>query len=157
MESGLEPNPQLVAKDAEFDARVRSSFSRQQLMSLLGASLERVELGAVDISLPFRSDLTQQHGYLHAAITTAIADSACGYSALTLTPATTEVLTIEFKMNLLRPAVGTHFVAEGRILKRGKTIIVTQANVFAASDKTVRKLIAAMTGTIMCMDGSEPS
>ena len=126
-------------------------------MTLLGASLVRVEPGTVDISLPFRSELTQQHGYLHAAVTTAIADSACGYAALTLTPANCEVLTIEFKMNLLRPALGTNFVAEGRIIKPGKTILVTHANVFALDDSAAPKLIATMTGTVMRMDAARPT
>lgn len=140
-----------MTQTAEFESRVRSSFAKQRLMTLLGASLIRVAPGAVDILLPFRSDLTQQNGYLHAATTTAIADSACGYAALSVTPADSEVLTIEFKMNLLRPAVGTAFVAKGRIVKPGKTIMVAQADVFAQDDAAVENLIAIMTGTIMRM------
>jgi len=137
--------------DAEFAARVKSSFARQNLMTLLDASLVRVEAGAIDIALPFRLDLTQQNGYLHAAVTTAIADSACGYAALSITPPGSEVLTVEFKVNLLRPAVGTSFLAEGRVLKPGKTIIVTQGNVFAQSDAG-SKLIATLMGTMIRQD-----
>lgn len=120
-------------------------------MALLSASLERVEAGAVDIGLPFRTDLTQQHGFLHAAVTTAIADSACGYAALSLTPAGSEVLSIEFKVNLLRPAVGELFVAEGRVLKPGKTIIVARADVYARRDSSA-SLVATMLATIMRQD-----
>ena len=145
------------ALDDQFESRVSSSFTRQQMMSLLGASLAKVEPGAVDISLPFRTDLTQQHGYLHAAATSAIADSACGYAALSVTPANSDVLSVEFKMNLLRPAVGNLFVAEGRVIKPGKTIIVTQANVYADHDNDDRKLIATMTATIMRMDWDGPT
>src|SRR5580765_7420636 len=123
----------LQAEDPAFAERVRSSFGRQAFMMLLGATLERVEVGAVNISVPYRADLTQQHGYLHAAVTTAIADSACGYAALTLAPAGCEVLSVEFKVNLLRPAAGERFVAEGRVLKQGRTISVVQGEVFAAS------------------------
>jgi len=117
-------------------------------MTLLGASLVRIDAGAVDISLPFRTELTQQNGFLHAAITTAIADSACGYAALSLTPPGSDVLTIEFKVNLLRPAVGVLFVAEGRVLKPGRTITVARADVFARGE-TSSTLIATMLSTVM--------
>ena len=108
-----------AASDPEFAARVRKSFDAQALMRLLGASLERVEPGEVDIALRRRPDLTQQHGYLHAGVLTAIADSACGYAAYTLMPADSEVLSVEFKLNLLRPADGERFVARGRVRARG--------------------------------------
>lgn len=117
-------------------------------MVLLGAKLELVEAGAVDISLGYRSDLTQQHGYLHAAVTTAIADSACGYAALTLTPAGCEVLSVEFKVNLLRPAVGERFVAQGRVLKPGRTLNVVRGDVFAETGGRTT-LIATMLATMI--------
>jgi uncharacterized protein (TIGR00369 family) len=85
---------------------VRGSFATQGLMQLIGATLERVEPGEVDIALPYRDDFTQQHAFLHGAVTTAIADSAAGYAALSLMPAGSEVLSVEFKINLLRPATG---------------------------------------------------
>ncbi len=140
-----------ISPDPDFASRVRSSFSRQGLMSLMGASLVRVEAGAVDISLPFRSDLTQQNGYHHAAATTAIADSACGYAAFTLVPAGSEVLTVEFKVNLLRPATGTSFLAQGRVIKPGKTLLVTQGDVFAQTD-TGSILVATMMATMIRQD-----
>jgi uncharacterized protein (TIGR00369 family) len=124
-------------------------------MTLLGARLERIEPGAVDISLAHRADLTQQHGYLHAAVTTAIADSACGYAALTLMPAGCEVLSVEFKVNLLRPAVGERFKAEGRVLKPGRTLSVVRADVLAISgDRST--LIATMLATMIVQRG-EPA
>src|SRR5678816_2046647 len=91
-------------RDPDFRARVQGSFSRQTFMATLGASLELVEPGEVHIELPFSSQLAQQHGYLHAGATTAIADSANGYAALTLTPGDAEVLAVEFKINLMAPA-----------------------------------------------------
>ncbi|HEV2860941.1 MAG TPA: PaaI family thioesterase [Pyrinomonadaceae bacterium] len=135
-------------EDPDFAERVRASFNRQALMRLIGATLGRVEAGAVDISLEYREDLTQQHGYLHAAVTTAIVDSACGYAALSLTPAGSEVLSVEFKVNLLRPAVGERFVAQGRVLKPGRTLIVVRGDVLALADGQ-SKLISTMLATII--------
>jgi len=117
-------------------------------MMLLGATLERVEAGAVDISVGYRPDLTQQHGYLHAAVATAIADSACGYAALTLTPAGCEVLSVEFKVNLLRPAAGERFVAQGQVLKPGRTLSVVRGDVLALTDDR-STLIATMLATMI--------
>src|SRR5436309_13622834 len=95
----------LEARDPEFATRVRLSFGEQRAMSTIGASLGMVEPGAVDVMLPFRDDLTQQDGFVHAGIVAAVADTACGYAAHTLMPATARVLSIEFKLNLLAPAV----------------------------------------------------
>lgn len=134
--------------DPAFESRVRQSFARQALMTLLGAQLARVAPGAVDIELPFRADLTQQDGFVHAAATTAVADSACGYAALSLAAPGFEVLSVEFKVNLLRPAVGTLFVAEGRVLKPGRTITVARGDVFAQNGEK-RTLVATMLATII--------
>ncbi|QQS53059.1 MAG: PaaI family thioesterase [Candidatus Competibacteraceae bacterium] len=136
----------------EFAAAVQASFEQQGLMKTLGATLDRIEPGAVDISIPYRANLTQQHGFLHAAVTTAIADTASGYAALSLMPAGSEVLTIEFKVNLLRPAAGTHFVAEGRVVKPGKTITVARADVFAHTDGAPI-LIATLLATMIAWAG----
>jgi uncharacterized protein (TIGR00369 family) len=135
-------------RDADFERRVRESFSRQQVMGLIGASLRRVEPGAVDIVLPYRDDLTQQDGYVHAGILTTVADSACGYAAYTLMPAGSEVLSVEFKVNLLRPAAGELFVAEARVLKAGKTLTVTRGDVYGrAAGET--KMVATMLATMI--------
>src|SRR5688572_25946760 len=119
------------AQDPDFERRVRENFERQQVMHLIGAQLKRVEPGAVDIVLPYRQDLTQQDGYVHAGILTTVADSACGYAAFTLMPAGAAVLSVEFKVNLLRPAAGELFIAEARVVKAGKTLTVTSCDVSA--------------------------
>jgi uncharacterized protein (TIGR00369 family) len=138
----------LVAPDPNFEDRVRHSFAEQRAMALIGASLGRVAAGEVDIVLPFRDDLTQQDGFLHAGIVAAIADSACGYAAHSVMPAAARVLSIEFKLNLLAPAVGERLEARGRVIRAGRTITVCRADVVAVTDET-EKLVATMTGTMM--------
>ena len=138
------------ALNPAFAKQVNDSFARQSLMSLIDARLTNVEPGRVEISLPFRGDLTQQHGYLHAGIITTIADSACGYASYTLMPPDSEVLSVEFKINLLRPAKGDSFVARAEVLRPGKTITAVRADVFAiTNDKEI--LIATMQATMMCL------
>src|SRR5262252_6948727 len=134
-----------------FVNEVETSFAKQAVMSFIGARLTRVEPGIVEISLPYRIDLTQQNGYLHAGIVTTIADSACGYAAYTLMPAGSEVLSIEFKINLIRPAMGEYFVARGEVLRPGKSVTAVNANVFAFDADSGRRLIAAMQGTMICI------
>ena len=140
----------LEPKDSNFVEKVRDSFARQPAMAFIGAELIKVEAGAVDIKLPYRPDLTQQNGFLHAGMTAAIVDSACGYAAFSLMPAQTEVLTAEFKINLLSPALGEYFLAEGRVLKAGKTLTVARGDVFAVQNNE-KKLIATMLSTIVCV------
>ena len=120
-------------------------------MSSIGAELLIVEPGKVEIALPYRSELTQQHGYLHAGIITTIADTACGYAAYTLMPAGSEVLSVEFKVNLLRPAKGERFVAVANVLKPGRTLTVVRADVFGISESDERELIATMLATMICL------
>ena len=120
-------------------------------MSSIGAELLIVEPGKVEIALPYRSDLTQQHGYMHAGIITTIADTACGYAAYTLMPAGSEVLSVEFKVNLLRPAKGERFVAVANVLKPGRTLTVVRADVFGISESDERELIATMLATMICL------
>lgn len=123
----------VTVRNPDFDSLVRSSFGRQGLMAHLGARLTRVEPGGVDIEVPFRPELTQQHGYLHAGVTSTVLDSACGYAALMLMPEASEVLTIEFKINLLAPAAGEALVARGRVVRRGRTITVCQGDAFGVT------------------------
>ena len=130
--------------NAQFEAAVRESFARQTLMATIGATLSRVAPGEVDIELPFRADLLQQTGTLHAGVITAIADSACGYAALTLMPAGAEVWSVEFKINLLAPAAGRRFLARARVVRSGRTLTVCTAEV--ATDERV---VAIMTGTFI--------
>ncbi len=117
-------------------------------MSLLGARLTAVRAGHVEIELPFREDLTQQHGFLHAAAVTAIADSASGYAALTTMPEGAAVLSVEFKVNLLAPAVGERFVATGSVVRAGRTLVVTRAEV-VAENGGAWKPVLVMQGTMM--------
>jgi len=120
----------MIARNPDYEAVVRASFAVQGLMAHYGAELARVEAGAVDIAVPFCAALSQQHGYFHAGVTSAIADTACGYAALTLMPAGSEVLTVEFKINLLAPARGDELVARGRVVRSGRTLTVCQGDVY---------------------------
>ena len=137
-------------RNLTFAEEVKSSFKQQTIMALIGAELTRVDPGHVEITLPYRADLTQQHGYLHAGIVTTIADSACGYAAYSLMPPNSEVLSVEFKVNLLRPAKGETFLAVAEVVKSGKTLTVVRADVFGI-DADRRDLIATMLGTMICL------
>lgn len=132
-----------------FSDEIKGSFAKQSVMQLIDARIETVEPGIVEISLPYRKDLGQQHGYLHAGIVTTIADSACGYAALSLMPAGSEVLSVEFKVNLLRPAQGARFVARAEVIKAGRTLTVVRADVHAHSNEGSAGLIATMQATMM--------
>jgi uncharacterized protein (TIGR00369 family) len=138
--------------DAAFAERVRASFGRQRFMSLIGARLIRVEPGHVQIEMPYREDLGQQHGFIHAGATAAIADSAGGYAAFTLFPADASILTAEFKLNLLAPAQGEKLIATGKALRSGRTLTVCDLEVAAvANGKTT--ICATGLQTLMCLHG----
>lgn len=137
-----------VPKDAGYEARVRASFARQRVMETIGAELVRVAPGEVEIALRFREDLTQQHGYLHAGIVAAVVDSACGYAAMTLTGAGADVLSIEFKLNLLSPAAGERFVARARVKRAGRNVTVCTGDLFAVAGDS-EKAVATMLATMM--------
>jgi uncharacterized protein (TIGR00369 family) len=139
---------------SDLERRVRCSFLRQRVMAMLGAVLVRVAPGEVQIELPFRDDLTQQHGYLHAGIVATILDSACGYAAYTLLPPDATVVSVEFKTNLLAPAIGERFGARARVIRAGRTITVCQADGFMYSGGAER-LVATMVGTMMAQQGRE--
>jgi uncharacterized protein (TIGR00369 family) len=136
----------------EFADRVRESFARQRFMTTIGASLTRVEPGAVDIELPFDTSLTQQHGFLHTGVVAAVADSACGYAALTLMDEESAVLSVEVKLNLLAPAAGNRFAARGRVVRSGRTLTVCRADVFA-TDADGERHVATMLATMMAVRG----
>jgi uncharacterized protein (TIGR00369 family) len=139
-------------KNPEYAQRVQASFERQGAMALLGARLARVAPGECDIELPFKPELTQQHGYFHGGIIGTIADSAGGYAAFSLMPADSSVLTVEFKMNLLAPGDGDLLIARGRVVKAGRTLVVTQIDVFVS--KSGREtLCATLLETLMTMHG----
>ena len=149
--TGYQP-PTLIPKNPNFEARVRDSFARQGIMDLIGARLTRVEPGLVEIELPYRADLTQQHGFFHAGITSTIADSAGGYAAFSLMPAEASVLTTEFKINLLAPAEGELLRALGRVVRPGRLLTVCEVDVFTLKDGAA-KLCAKLLETLMCLEG----
>lgn len=132
----------------EVQARVSASFERQGLMAHLGARLTHIGPGRVHIALPSRREVTQQHGYVHAGATSAIADSAGGYAALTLLPENTEVLSVEYKINMLRPGVGEYLEAVGTVVKSGRTLSVCQLEVFGIQAGQ-RSLVAAGQQTLI--------
>jgi uncharacterized protein (TIGR00369 family) len=136
--------------DPDLDARVRRSFERQTFMATLGAELATVEPGHVVIELPFRDDLVQQHGYLHAGVVTSVADSACGYAALSLMRPDVNVLSVEFKVNLLAPASGERFRAVGRVVRAGRTLTVCAGEVYALREGGAL-LVALMQATMMAV------
>jgi uncharacterized protein (TIGR00369 family) len=136
--------------DPNYEARVRASFAKQQFMATLGASMTTVQPGEVSIELPFRADLTQQHGFLHAGVVTSIIDSACGYAALTLMPPDRAVLSVEFKVNLIAPAQGATFQARGRVVRAGRTLTVCTGDLRVVGSESV---VAMMQATMMAVEG----
>lgn len=146
-------NPRaLQPADPNFRQRVSDSFARQRVMQTLGVEIRSIEPGELTLEFPYDARLTQQHGFLHAGIISAVVDSACGYAALTLMPPGAGVLTIEFKVNLLAPAEGERFQATGRVRKPGRNITVTEGEVIALVGEK-QKLVATMMGTMMTIHG----
>jgi uncharacterized protein (TIGR00369 family) len=131
--------------------RIETNFSKQGLMKTLNASLDKVESGLVQISSKFSDALSQQHNYFHAGVMTSIADSACGYAAMTLAPIDKDVLTVEFKINFLKPGNTTRLIAVGKVIRSGKTLTICEGNVY---DQTGEKLIAKMTATMITISAS---
>src|SRR5438046_7893723 len=128
-QAGLKSHPRHVPPDPDYAARVQASFDRQPAMRLIGARIALIAPGSCTIELPYRDDLTQQHGYIHAGIVSAIADSAGGYAGFTLFPADASVLTVEYKLNLVAPAIGERLIAEAEIMKPGRTLAITRGEV----------------------------
>jgi len=147
--------PTFTPKDPAFDARVRGSFARQKVMATLGITIGALRPGEIELEMPYASELTQQHGFIHAGILSAALDSACGYAAFSLMPADVAVLTVEFKTNLLAPAAGERFRFHARVIKPGRTLTICDAQAFAY-DGGAEKLIATMTGTLMAVPERGP-
>ena len=139
-------------RDPSYEARVRASFARQRAMHTIGARLVRVEPGEVEVELPFREELTQQHGFLHAGIVTTLVDSACGYAALSLMDRESAVLSVEYKVNLLAPAVGQLMRAVGRVIKPGRTLLVCSGEVTAIAGDS-ETVVTLMQATMMAVRG----
>lgn len=136
--------------DPDFEAKVRGSFRRQNFMTMIGASLTHVAPGEVDIVLPHRADLTQQHGFFHGGVTGAIADAAGGYAGYSVFPAGSSVLTVEFKINLIAPGKGDHLRAQGRVIKSGRTLTFCDLAVYAIVDGD-ETLCATGQQTLICL------
>ena len=140
--------PAFEPRDPKFATRVAESFSRQAFLKFIGATLSRVEPGLVEVVLPLHEHLTQQHGYGHAGVTTTLADVAGGYAAATLNPQDREVLTVEMKINLLAPAEGDSLRAEARVLRAGRRLITTEAEVYTCKSDGREEICAKMLQTI---------
>lgn len=136
------------ARNPDFERTVRESFERQAHMATLNARITRLEPGAIDLTAPYDPRFSQQNGFWHAGAVASLADSANGYAAFSLAPAGTDVLAVEFKINLLAPAEGEAFRAEGRVLRPGRTLTVCRADVFGISGGDSR-LVATMLSTII--------
>jgi len=143
---------QFEPRDPGYEARVRASFARQRVMHTIGARIVRVEPGEVELELPFRDDLTQQHGFLHAGIVTTLVDSACGYAALSVMDRDAAVLSVEYKVNLLAPATGERMRAIGRVIKSGRTLVVCGGEVIAIAGET-ESVVTIMQATMMAVRG----
>jgi uncharacterized protein (TIGR00369 family) len=141
-----------IPLDAGYEPRVRGSFARQGAMKLIGAQMEEVAPGYCAIGLVPRPELAQQHGYVHAGVVSTIVDSAGGYAGFTLFPAESSVLTVEFKINLLAPAEGDRLIAEGFVVKPGRTLVITRGEVHAERGGK-RTLVALMQQTLIVLHG----
>ncbi|MCT8974462.1 PaaI family thioesterase [Microbaculum marinisediminis] len=144
--SGFEP------RDPDWEQRVRASIARQAFMTMLGAEIAHLAPGAVDLALPFRRELTQQHGFFHAGTTTTLADSAAGYAALSLYPKGTGVLTTEFKLNLLNPGKGERLIARGRVIKPGRTLTICRGDVYGIEGERETHVATGLFSMI-CLEG----
>ena len=142
-------------QNPRFESDIRESFASQSFMRSIGAELSSVSAGSVEVSLPIRGDLLQHHGYLHGAVIAAVVDTACGYSALSLMPPESSVLTVEYKVNFMSPANGDRVIARGRVLRPGRRLTVCYGEAFAQVDGC-EKMIAALTAT-MARAVSNPS
>lgn len=136
----------------DVESRLRGSFARQTMMQTLGATMEEAAEGRVVISAPIAAHLLQQQGAAHAGLAFSLGDSAAGYAALSMLPPGAEVVTVEMKINLLAPAIGARLVAEGRVLRPGRRIVVVSADVFAEGERG-RKHVATLLGTMVPVEG----
>lgn len=136
-------------RNPDFETVVRDSFASQPVLELVGASLTRIEPGEVELEVPFRRELTQQQGLLHAGVSTTAIDTACGYAALTLMPSGSEVVSVNVNVSLLAPAVGGDLVARGHVVKSGRTITFTEGAAYIRAEDGTEKKVASMTATMM--------
>ena len=144
--------PSFRIQNPHFETEIRESFANQSFMSSIGAELMSVSAGSVRIALPFRDDLLQHHGYLHGAVIAAIVDTACGYSALTLMPPDSTVLTVEYKVNFMSPAEGGRIVARGQVVKPGRNLTVCYGEAVTPAGGS-EKVVAVLTATMVRVTG----
>lgn len=140
-----------VVVDPDYERRVQSSFDRQPVMATVNAAISHISPGRVDVAFDSSVHLTQQHGFVHAGVVSTVLDSACGYAAFSLMPADAAVLTVEFKVNFLRPAQGKRFVASGRVVKPGRTLYVCAGELIPEGEQ---RQVAIMTATVMALLGA---
>jgi len=149
---GLTRASALLPRDPHWSEKVRDSFARQGVMGLLGATLTDVWPGGCEIHLPYRDDLSQQHGFFHAGVTSTIVDSAAGYAGFSVMGPNTSVLSVEFKVNLLAPADGELLIATGEVVKSGKTLVITRGDAWVVKNGKLTHC-AMMQQTLMTMHG----
>ncbi|MES2599367.1 MAG: PaaI family thioesterase [Pseudomonadota bacterium] len=137
-------------QDPDYEARVRKTFANQPALATLGITLAKVEPGTLELRMPYDAKFSQQNGFLHGGVVSAGLDTACGLASYTLMPAAADILTVEFKINLLAPAKGQTFRFVGRVVKPGRTLVVAEGHAFASDDGR-EKLIATMSATMMTM------
>jgi uncharacterized protein (TIGR00369 family) len=142
--------PRFEPRNPDFRAVAIATFERQRAMHTLGISIARLEPGEVELAMAYSPALAQQNGFVHAGVITAGLDTACGIAAFTLMPAMADVLTVEFKTNLLAPADGERFIFRAAVIKPGRTLTVCEASAHALRGPA-EHLVATMTGTLMAM------
>jgi len=137
-------------QDPDYEARVRRTFANQPALGTFGITLARIEPGALELRMLYDARLSQQNGFLHGGVVSAGLDTACGLASYTLMPAHADILTVEFKINLLAPAKGQTFLFVGNVVKPGRTLVVSEGHAYASNDGR-EKLIATMSATMMTM------
>lgn len=137
-------------QDPGYEARVRKTFAGQAALTTLGITLARIEPGTLELRMPYDANFSQQNGFLHGGIVSAGLDTACGLASYTLMPANADILTVEFKINLLAPAKGQTFRFVGHVIKPGRTLVVSEGRAYAVEGER-EKLIATMSATMMTM------
>lgn len=137
-------------QDPDYEARVRKTFAGQAALTTLGITLARIEPGTLELQMPYDAKFSQQNGFLHGGIVSAGLDTACGLASYTLMPANADILTVEFKINLLAPAKGQTFRFVGHVIKPGRTLVVSEGRAYAVEGER-EKLIATMSATMMTM------
>src|SRR3954447_4356975 len=148
--------PSFQPKNPDYRAVATDTFERQRAMRTLGISIARMAPGEGDLAMGYAPEFTQQNGFVHAGIITAGLDTACGIAAFTLMPAGSDILTVEFKTNLLAPAMGTRFAFRATVVKPGRTLTICEARAYAERDGA-EHLVATMTGTLMALPRREPA